>query len=235
MAIKGTDKIVVIDQSADTTPRKSALINAQAKAQSAFDLTFQEPLAKAFEFVIPAIDAGATETFTFNLGDVNNATSTLMTLFKSLMTISEIETFQRNAASGGANLKELVVGQFGNPEYGFNLTTKYLSGAFPLSNAVRITEDYTEAMVGVINQTNYATASSPYPVGFSYADYGVGSLVGWYSYFGTTTGFAGTDKKIVLQGTWLEQDGKNTNVKVVLNNVDTVANTPATLKIAFYL
>ncbi len=235
MEIKGTDKVFIIDQNADTTPRKSALANKAERAVSVFDATFSLPLAKGFELSIPAIAAGESTTLTFNLGDVGNATSTVMTLYKAAMTVEEIENFKRGAAGGGAPQREPTVGSFSRSEVSAPLTYKYTNEANPLDDAVRITEDYTEARVGVQNKTNYEVGGALYPNGFSYADYNVGSLIGWYSYFATSRGFAGVDKKVLFQGAWLEQDGVNTNVKIVLTNIDAAPNTAATLKVAFYL
>ena len=235
MEINGTDKVFIIDQNADTTPRKSALANKAESAETVFDATFSLPLAKGFELSIPAIAAGESTTFTFNLGDVGNATSTIMTLFTSAMTVEEIENFKVGAASGGAPQRKPVVGSFSRSEVSIPLTYKYTNQSFPLDDAVRITEDYTEARVGVQNKTNYEVGGALYPNGFSYADYNVGSLIGWYSYFATSRGFADLDKKVLFQGAWLEQDGVNTNVKIVLTNIDGAPNTAATLKIAFYL
>lgn len=236
MAIKGTDKVVVINQSADTTPRKSALINEKAKAQTVFDLTFSEPLAKGFDLAIPAIDAGAVEVLSFDMGDVGNPTSAVMVLYTNVITIDEIENFQRAAAAGFAPQRMNMIEQSQIPEITPTLSNKYTQESFPLSfGGLRITEDYTEARLGVQNQTNYASGASPYPAGFSYADYGVGSVIGWYSYFGASRGWAQLDKKVLLQSAWLEQNGTSTTAKVSLINIDTTANTPLNWRLGFYL
>ncbi len=235
MEIKGTDKVFIVDQSADTTPRKSALANKTERAVTVFDATFSLPFAKGFNLTIPAIDAGAVKVLSLDMGEVGNPTSALAVLFLTNMTIDEIENFRRAAGAGFSPQRRDIVQAFNRPEVSVPLSNKYTAEGFPIDNALRITEDYTEARVGVENRTSYDVSGTLYPNGFSYADYGVGSVAGWYTYFGSIKGVFQTDKKIVLQSAWLEQNGKSTTAKISLINVDASANTPIDWNLGLYL
>lgn len=235
---KVTDKVVVIDNSIDTTPKKSALLNEQVDAKSLHNLQFTEPLAKAFELNIPALSAGEVKEYRFDLGNVGNPDVALIVLYTTGYSLSEIESF--TGGTWGQKLGGLGTFTFVTGMMDVNISSKYTGGYGNLnSTALRITEDYTESRFA-FNQgdTNlcYDAASTPMPNGFSYGDMGVGVAVGFNSnYMGSVKGIANTDAKVVLQASYLENDGNNTEAVFILKNVDTVANTATTCHIAFYL
>jgi hypothetical protein len=234
---KGADKILVVSTGVDATPRRSALINERVKAKTLSNLEFSEPLCKAFDMSIPAIDAGATQTYTFNMGNVDNIDVALMSLYPSGTLLSDTENFSLEPPNTQLYAFGIGSGIVSSSPVQSKLTNKYIGGYGSSTHAsmLRITDDYNEARLGYKQVSSYDEAGTATPKGFSYAEMGVGVTLGWGVYFGTAKGFAEADKKIVLQSAHLEQDGENTNVVIILKNVDSSANTPLDVVIAFYL
>lgn len=239
MAIKNTDKIVVIDESVDTTPRRSALINSRAQADTLNDLSgamqFSIPDVEAYPVTIPVIAAGTTHTLTVNLGAIGNPNAVIIgsTPTGAVYTTENIKNFATGidynyvlAYSGtGSVIQPEFTNKYQSTGYG-GRTGQYL---------FRVSEDYLQSRTAytqrsVVNpqgSNKYDQAGTEMPHGFTYAETGVSTFVGWYDYFGTKGQFGIVGKKVTMQAAWIEQDGDNTNLKVVLNNVDTT-DTPST-------
>lgn len=235
---KATNKGIVIDNGVDTTPRRSALINSRAQVKSLHNLHFSEPLAKGFVLDIPALSAGEVKEYRFNLGNVGNPDVALIVLYTTAYSVSDIESF----ASGTWGYKMTGMGTFTftNGMMDANISSKYTGGYGNVhSTTLRITEDYTESRFAWSQRDadlRYDAADTLMPSGFSYGDMGVGVAVGFNAnYFGSVSGIGNTDAKVVLQASYLENDGGNTEAVFILKNVDTVANTATTCNIGFYL
>lgn len=234
MAIKNTDKVVVIDSSVDTTPRKSELINDQAQADTVNDLagamSFSVPNVKAYPVTIPVITAGTTHTLTVNLGAIGNPDAVIIGSCPATSgyTIENIENF----ATASFVYHEIM--PMGN-NYGSRVqpsfANKYTAyGSGDVSNYLfRVSEDYLQSRTGrtqkhgltASSSNRYDQAGTEMPHGFTYAETGVSTFIGWYDYFGTKGPLGIIGKKVTMQAAWIEQDGDNTNLKIVLNNVDT--------------
>lgn len=234
MAIKNTDKIVVLDESVDTTERRSRLINSRSESNTVNDLAgamqFSIPDVEAYPVTIPAITAGTTETLTVNLGAIGNPDAVIVGSCPSGggYTIENIENF-----STATSQYHAIMGA--NSNYGSRiqpvLANKYtaLFNTDVGSYLFRVSEDYLQSRtartqkhgVTASNSNKYDQAGTEMPHGFTYADTGVSTFLGWYDYFGTNGQLGLFGKKVTMQAAWLEQDGDNTNLKIVLNNVDT--------------
>lgn len=252
MAIKNTDKVIIIDQNADTTPRKSALINNEAQADTVNDLAqamqYSSFGCKAYEVTVPIVSAASTETLSIDLGAIGNPDAVILGVTSDSYSIEAIEKFDSSLVFG---YRYIVSPNNTGSTVTPVLTTKYQvnSGIQGLGTQsrqgtgnflFRVSEDYNKSGLGLDQSdatfgSKYDDAGTVLPAGFTYGDIGVGVLAGWWVYNGNK-GFAEIAGKLVLQGSWIEQNGDNTTLKLVLSNVDAAADTVSTdIKIVRFL
>lgn len=252
MAIKNTDKIVVLDSSVDTTERRSRLINERSESVTLNDLAgamqYSSFGCKAYEVTVPIVSAASTETLSIDLGAIGNPDAVILGVTRGSDSIEDIEKFDSSVVFG---YKYIVSPNNTGSTVTPVLTTKYQvnSGYSGLGTAsrqgtgnflFRVSEDYNKSGLGLDQSdatfgSKYDDAGTFLPAGFTYGDIGVGVLAGWWVYNGNK-GFAEIAGKLVLQGSWIEQDGDNTTLKLVLSNVDAAADTVSTdIKIVRFL
>ncbi len=197
MAIKSTDKIVVIDESVDTTERRSRLVNSRSESSTINDLAgamqFSIPDVEAYPVTIPAITAGTTETITVNLGAIGNPDAVIVGSCPSGggYTIENIENF----ASGALDYNSVMSGSTNNgsriqPVFANKYTASYSTDVG--TYLFRVSEDYLQSRtartqkhgVTASHSNKYDQAGTEMPHGFTYAETGVSTFIGWFNYFG---------------------------------------------------